>query len=97
MYKRPHYVYMVEGHDSKLYIGVTNSIRRRLNEHNGVGFWNNIKSWTAKRRPVFLMHLEKLPNRKLAMEREREIKKLSHDEKLELIENTTKGQILSAI
>lgn len=97
MYKRPYYVYVVEGSDGKFYTGMTKSIRRRLNEHNGVGYWRNPKSWTAKRRPVFLVHLEKHPDKVTAAAREHEIKDLSHDEKIKLIATTTKDQILSAI
>lgn len=97
MYKNPHYVYIVEGKDGKFYTGLTRSIRRRLNEHNGRGFWKNPKSWTAKQRPVFLVHLEKHPDKKTAHAREIEIKHMSHDEKSALIAKTTKAEILSAI
>lgn len=97
MYKKPYYVYIAEGRDEKLYTGMTISIRRRLNEHNGVGRWHSPKSWTFKRRPVFLVHLEKHPDKKSAFAREKEIKHMSRTEKISLISSTTKDQILSAI
>lgn len=97
MYKRPCYVYIVEGKDEKLYTGITGNIRRRLNEHNGKGKWKNPRAWTFKRMPVFLVHLEKYQDRKDARLREIEIKKMSREEKLKLISSTTKEQILSAI
>jgi len=97
MYKNPHYVYIIEGKDGKFYTGLTKSIRRRLNEHNGKGHWINPTSWTYKRMPVFLVHLEKHPDRKTAHARELEIKDFSHDQKIALISKTTKAEILSAI
>jgi putative endonuclease len=97
MFKNPHYVYIIEGSDEKLYTGMTKSIRRRLNEHNGKGRWRNPKSWTFKRMPMFLVHLEKYPDRKSAHARELEIKEMSAQEKKALIASTSKEQILSAI
>jgi putative endonuclease len=97
MFKNPHYVYIIEGTDEKLYTGITKSIRRRLNEHNGKGRWRNPGAWTFRRMPMFLVHLEKHPDRKSAHARELEIKLMSAAEKKALIAATSKEQILSAI
>ncbi len=97
MFKNPHYVYIIEGTDGKFYTGMTKSIRRRLNEHNGKGWRVNPRAWTFKRMPMFLVHLEKHPDRKSAHTREFEIKSMSAVEKKALIASTTKEQILSAI
>ncbi len=97
MFKNPHYVYIIEGSDGKFYTGMTKNIRRRLNEHNGKGRWRNPRAWTFKRMPMFLVHLEKFPDRKSAHARELELKELSHNEKKALILSTSKEQILSAI
>lgn len=97
MYKKPYYVYIIEGNDGDFYTGMTNSIRRRLNEHNGKGRWKNPKAWTYKRMPVFLVHLERYPNKMMAHARELEIKELSHQEKVDLISKASKADILSAI
>lgn len=97
MFRNPYYVYIIEGSDGKFYTGMTKSIRRRLNEHNGRGRWRNPKSWTFKRMPMFLVHLEKHPDKKTAYAREKELKPLSVEKKKNLIASTTKDQILSAI
>lgn len=84
--------------DGSYYTGYTNNIRRRINQHNGVGlyFWQGGK-YTSKRRPVFLQHLERFPSKKDALKREKEIKAMGTNKRHELVESTTKEQILSAI
>lgn len=91
-----YYVYIVVCKDEKLYTGQTRSIRMRINQHNGIGFWSGAR-FTRTRRPVFLQHLEKYPTRKDAIRREREIKDMSRADKLALIAKTSKEDILSAI
>ena len=97
MFKNPYYVYIIEGSDGMFYTGMTKSIRRRLNEHNGRGRWRNPRAWTFRRMPMFLVHLEKHSDRKSAHARELELKGLSVAEKKVLIVMTSKEQILSAI
>jgi len=91
-----YYVYILICRDGHYYTGQTNNIRKRINQHNGVGFWKGAK-YTKARRPVFLQHLERFPDRKSAISREKEIKELGHEEKKEIIESATKAEILSAI
>jgi putative endonuclease len=90
------YVYILACKDGTFYTGQTRSIRMRLNQHNGLGYWPGSR-YTKTRRPVFLQHLEKFPTRKDALKREREIKNMTKEERSALIQRTTKGDILSAI
>ena len=64
-------------------------------QHNGL-VWGTAK-YTRGRRPVFFVHIERFNSRSEAAKREFEIKKFSANQKRELIKNTTKDQILSAI
>lgn len=89
------YVYIVQCSNNGLYTGITKDLRRRIRQHNGLSLGGAY--YTKMHRPVFFAHIERYPNRKLAREREVEIQSLSHDEKLSLVQNTTKEQILSAI
>ena len=92
-----YYTYIVTCSDGTLYTGITNNIRRRIEEHNGVSWWRGAK-YTRARRPVFLSHLEKYPDRSEAMKREWFIKhKMNRQEKLDLIKGTDKESILDAI
>jgi putative endonuclease len=52
--------------DGKLYIGLTNNISRRIEEHN-----SGRVSATKGRRPLVLVHLENYLDRKQAVEREK--------------------------
>jgi len=90
-----YYVYMVECADSTLYTGITNDLRRRVEQHNGLKPGG--AKYTRSHRPVFLVHIEKYPNKSEASKREREVKDLTHDQKLELINATSKQEILGTI
>ena len=90
-----HYVYIVSCSDGKLYTGMTWNLRRRIRQHNGTD-WGGGK-YTSHRRPVFLVHVERFEKKREAHMRELDIKALSHFQKQELIRNTTKDAILSAI
>jgi len=77
------YVYIVRCQDDTLYTGWTTDLERRVMEHNaGCG-----AKYTRDRRPVALVYQETWPDRRSAMRREAEIKKLSRKQKLILIEN----------
>lgn len=78
------YVYMVECADQTLYTGWTTDIERRLKDHNaGRG-----AKYTRERGPVRLVYVEEAPDRRTAMQRELEIKRLRRGQKLELIAGT---------
>jgi putative endonuclease len=77
-----HFVYILECADKTLYVGYTNNLERRLNQHN------NSKSgahYTKIRRPVILKYSEQFDSLGEALRREHQIKKLTRAEKLELI------------
>ncbi len=77
------YVYILTNKaKSVLYTGVTNNLRRRLEEHNQK---LNPKSFTARYNVEFLIYYEKYGWIQQAIAREKEIKLLRRDLKLELI------------
>lgn len=76
------YVYILECSDKSLYVGCTNDLEKRLNQHN------NLKSgahYTKIRRPVVLKYSENLPSLLEARSREAEIKRWKREKKMELI------------
>lgn len=75
-------VYILECADTSLYVGSTNSIEKRLHQHN------HLKSgahYTKIRRPVVLCYSEVCSSYKEARAREGELKALSRKEKLALL------------
>lgn len=77
-----HYTYMVECGDGSLYTGYTTDVNRRTKEHNtGKG-----AKYTRSRRPVRLVYFETHESKSLAMKREYELKQLTREEKLKLVE-----------
>lgn len=77
------YTYILRCCDASLYTGWTNDIKKRLKMHNeGKG-----AKYTRGRTPVELVYLETFPTKEEAMKREAFIKKLSRNEKLQLIES----------
>ncbi len=76
------FVYILKCSDDTLYTGITTDLERRIDEHN-----NSPKGakYTRVRKPVELIYSEMVDNKSLASKREYEIKKLSREQKLELI------------
>ena len=75
------FVYILECADKSFYVGCTNSIERRLEQHN------NSKSgahYTKIRRPVILKYSENFLTLKEARRRETEIKGWRREKKLKL-------------
>lgn len=73
---------MLKCADGSLYTGWTNDIEKRINGHNaGKG-----SKYTRSRLPVSLAYLEEYSSKPEAMRRECDIKKLSRNDKLILIE-----------
>ena len=77
-----YYVYILTCKDNTLYTGITTDIEKRVEEHN-----NSEKGakYTRARRPVVLSYSENAENRSEASKREYAIKKLTRNQKLELI------------
>lgn len=75
-------IYILQCVDNTLYIGSTNNIEKRLHQHN------NLKSgahYTKIRRPVALVYSEPVGTIGEARKREIAVKKLTREEKLDLI------------
>jgi len=75
------YTYILQCKDGSLYTGWTNNLKKRIEDHNaGKG-----ARYTKARRPVRVVYYEIFKTKEEAMKREYTIKKLSRNEKLELI------------
>lgn len=76
------YVYILKCNDNTLYTGWTTDLKKRVKCHNsGKG-----AKYTRCRLPVKLVYFEELNDKPSALKREYEIKKLSRNKKLLLIE-----------
>lgn len=76
------YTYIVRCSDGSLYTGWTTNINHRVSTHNsGKG-----AKYTRGRLPVELIYYEEHIDKGSALKREYQIKQLSHNEKLKLIE-----------
>jgi len=74
-------VYLLRCRDGSLYTGITNDLARRLAAHRaGKG-----SAYTRSRRPLRLVYRELARGRSAALRREAAIKRLTREEKLELI------------
>ena len=75
------FLYIVQCSDQTLYTGITTDIPRRLKEHNT----KKGAFYTKNKTPVELVYQESMLNRSEALKREKAIKKLTRQEKLELV------------
>jgi putative endonuclease len=81
MEPKKNYTYMLRCADGSLYTGWTNDLEARILAHNaGKG-----AKYTRSRIPVELVYYEVFETKKEAMSREWHLKRLTHEEKLELI------------
>ena len=84
----PFFCYLVKCNDGSLYCGWTTNPTRRTAIHNsGRG-----SHYTRLHRPVMLVYQEELTDRSSAMRREYQMKKLTHVQKLQLIQDYENGQ-----
>jgi len=75
------YVYILLCGDGSFYTGYTRDLDARTRLHqNGKG-----AKYTKAHKPQKLAYIELFDSRSKAMKREREIKKLSHQQKLDLV------------
>jgi putative endonuclease len=76
----PYYVYILRCEDGSYYTGYSKNLETRVEQHKqGKG-----ALYTRMRKPEKLVHVEEFDTRSEAMKREREIKRLSHGEKMDL-------------
>ncbi|HYE60077.1 MAG TPA: GIY-YIG nuclease family protein [Candidatus Kapabacteria bacterium] len=75
-------VYIVRCADDSLYTGITNDIDKRMRNHNE---GKAGAKYTRSRRPVTLVYTESVGTMSLAKKREAAIKKLTRQEKIQLL------------
>lgn len=78
-----YFVYIVKTSGDTLYTGITNNLQRRLLEHNS--HTSRSAKYTRSFTSCQLVYSESFPNRSSATKREIEIKKLTREQKLNLI------------
>ena len=89
----PYYVYILECADKSFYVGFTNNVERRLEEHQ-TGFYEN--AYTNKRRPVRLLYHLQFTKAYQALQIEKQLKGWSRAKKIALMNGKFKTlQILS--
>ncbi len=77
----PYYVYILLCHDGTFYTGYTKNVAQRAKLHaNGKG-----AKYTRAHKPQEVAYVEQYDTRSQAMKREKTIKKLSHQQKENLI------------
>ena len=82
-----HSVYIVSSKTRKLYVGVTNDLKRRIYEHRE----GLVPGFTAKYRIKRLVYFEQTPNITAAILREKEIKGWSRQKKIRLVQSVNLG------
>lgn len=78
----PYFIYILECADGSFYVGCTNNLEKRLEQHNN-SKWG--AHYTKIRRPVVLKYSEKYKTLIEARRREQEIKGWRREKKLALI------------
>ncbi|MGI5912322.1 MAG: GIY-YIG nuclease family protein [Syntrophomonadaceae bacterium] len=76
------YVYILLCADQSLYTGYTTDINKRVVKHN----LGKASKYTRSRLPVKCVYVEEYETKSDALKREREIKKLSHKLKQDIIQ-----------
>jgi len=79
-----YYVYLLECDDQSIYTGITTDLERRFKEHQS-GKSGKGANYTNAKGAVKIVYSEEHPDRSTASKRESEIKKMSRQEKLEMI------------
>jgi putative endonuclease len=82
MAERAFWVYVLQCADGTLYTGSTVDLEKRVKAHNGS---KNGAKYTRARRPVKLVYQEVCGSLADARAREAEIKRMTREEKLELV------------
>ncbi|WP_422861785.1 GIY-YIG nuclease family protein [Flagellimonas sp. W118] len=77
------YVYMLRCSDHTYYTGVTSNLEKRIQEHKT---GTHVKSYTYSRRPVKLVFYAEFSDIRMAIEKEKQLKKWSRAKKEALIQ-----------
>lgn len=76
-----YYLYILKCSDNSYYTGITNNLEKRFDMHNkGTG-----SKYVRARLPFIHVYTEKFEDRSIAQKREYEVKHMSRDEKIKLI------------
>ncbi len=81
--EKTYFVYLLASKSRKLYVGVTNNLERRLYEHKHKLVEGFTKAYNIDR----LVFFESTSDVRVAVEREKEIKKWRREKKIALIES----------
>jgi putative endonuclease len=76
------YIYILKCSDGTLYTGSTNDLKKRVQTHNE---GKAAAKYTRARRPVKMVYSEKFGTKSEALKREWVIKKMSREEKINLL------------
>ena len=76
------WMYILRCADGSFYVGHTDDLERRLDEHHAGRF----ACYTQQRRPVVLVHVQEFPTREEALAAERQVKGWSRAKKQALID-----------
>ncbi len=79
---RLYYVYILASRSHNLYIGVTNNIERRMEEHRN----ESVKGFTGRYNVNRLVHVEVFRDVRAAIAREKQLKGWRREKKLALVE-----------
>ncbi|MDQ8209694.1 GIY-YIG nuclease family protein, partial [Coraliomargarita sp. SDUM461003] len=69
-----YFVYVLENASGRLYIGHTNDVARRIEEHNSPEGKGHLGKYTHRNGPWSLLGFEKFETRSEAMRREKQLK-----------------------
>jgi putative endonuclease len=84
MRRKLYYVYLMSSPSRTLYIGVTNDLERRVQEHKS----GAPGSFTARYHVTELVYFEEFDDINQAIARETELKRMTRRQKIRLIEST---------
>jgi putative endonuclease len=76
-----YYVYLLKCADGTIYTGITTDVQRRFEEHKG----GKGAHYTRVKKAVKILYTEEHADRSSASKREAEIKKLTRNQKLDLV------------
>jgi putative endonuclease len=82
------HIYILQCSDGSLYCGITTSLERRLHEHNNT---KKGAKYTRSRRPTKIVWTCQAKNRSEASKEEARIKRLSRNEKINMINKYTQN------